>query len=303
MLDVRLFRNPRFTAASASIALAFFGLFGFIFLITQYFQVVRGYDPLRAGVATLPFAIVTGALSPVAITADEAGRAPRLVVTGGPAADERRLRWSRPTTRIDAAYWGRIIIAMALMAAGLGLTASPATEAIMGALPPDKAGAGSAVNDTTRELGGTLGVAIVGSVLSSAYGSHVVSALTGLGRSRAGGLAGRAVRRRRAGRGRSPAARTARGGRGGRARGLHDRAASGVAGGGRCDRRCRARGADLPAGPGTPGAARRRSVGDCCGAGEVRGSVRPGPGGLRHPVLISSLATCVPRQARTLPLG
>src|SRR5262249_19569668 len=69
MLDVRLFRNARFPAASASIALAFFGLFGFIFLITQYFQAVRGYAPLRAGVATLPFAIVTGALSPVAIIA------------------------------------------------------------------------------------------------------------------------------------------------------------------------------------------------------------------------------------------
>ena len=67
MLDVRLFANPRFSAASGAIALAFFGLFGFIFLITQYFQLVRGYDPLRAGVATLPFAIVTGALSPAAI--------------------------------------------------------------------------------------------------------------------------------------------------------------------------------------------------------------------------------------------
>jgi MFS transporter, DHA2 family, multidrug resistance protein len=70
---------------------------------------------------------------------------------------------------------------MALMAAGLALTASPATDAIMGALPPDKAGAGSAVNDTTREVGGTLGVAIVGSVLSSAYGSHVASSLARLG--------------------------------------------------------------------------------------------------------------------------
>ena len=67
---------------------------------------------------------------------------------------------------------------MVLMSAGLALTSSPATEAIMGALPPGKAGAGSAVNDTTRELGGTLGVAIVGSVMSSAYGSHVLSALT-----------------------------------------------------------------------------------------------------------------------------
>jgi len=68
-----------------------------------------------------------------------------------------------------------------LMAAGLALTTGPATEAIMGALPPGKAGAGSAVNDTTREVGGTLGVAIIGSALNSAYGSDVVSALTGLG--------------------------------------------------------------------------------------------------------------------------
>ena len=76
MLDVRLFRNPRFTAASAAIALAFFGLFGFIFMITQYFQIVRGYDPLGAGLATLPFAVVTAAFSPVAMHAHEAASAP-----------------------------------------------------------------------------------------------------------------------------------------------------------------------------------------------------------------------------------
>ena len=65
LFDVTLFANPRFSAASGAIAAAFFGLFGFIFLITQYFQIVRGYSVLEAGVATLPFAVVTGALSPV----------------------------------------------------------------------------------------------------------------------------------------------------------------------------------------------------------------------------------------------
>ncbi len=179
MLDVRLFRNPRFTAASSAIALAFFGLFGFIFMITQYFQVVRGYDPLRAGLATLPFAIVTGAMSPLAIAAmKRAGT--KFVVTAGLALMSSGFGVAA-STPVDAAYWGKIIIAMTLMAAGLALTASPATEAIMGALPPGKAGAGSAVNDTTREIGGTLGVAIVGSVMSSVYGSHIVSALTHLG--------------------------------------------------------------------------------------------------------------------------
>jgi EmrB/QacA subfamily drug resistance transporter len=192
MLDVRLFRNMRFTAASGAIALAFFGLFGFIFMITQYFQLVRGYDPLRAGLATLPFAVVTGAVSPLAITLMKR-LGTKVVVTAGLALMSAGLVVAAGSG-IDSAYWGRIIVAMALMAAGLGLTSSPATDAIMGALPPSKAGAGSAVNDTTREVGGTLGVAVVGSVLSSAYGSHVVSALTALGvPARAASTAGQSV--------------------------------------------------------------------------------------------------------------
>jgi EmrB/QacA subfamily drug resistance transporter len=179
MLDVRLFRNPRFTAASVSIALAFFGLFGFIFMITQYFQAVRGFDPLRAGVATLPFAIITGALSPVAIMLMKRFGT-KVVVAAGLAIMAGGFVISA-NTPLNADYWHEIIAAMSLMAAGLALTTSPATDAIMGALPRSKAGAGSAVNDTTREVGGTLGVAIVGSVLNSAYGSHVLSALTKLG--------------------------------------------------------------------------------------------------------------------------
>jgi EmrB/QacA subfamily drug resistance transporter len=179
MLDVRLFTNPRFTAASGAIALAFFGLFGFIFLITQYFQVVRGYDPLRAGVATLPFALVTGALSPGAIAAMKRVGT-KAVVTAGLVLMSAGFLVAAGTA-VDSAYWGRIIAAMVLMAAGLALTTSPATEAIMGALPPGKAGVGSAVNDTTRELGGALGVAIVGSVMSSSYGGHVLTALARIG--------------------------------------------------------------------------------------------------------------------------
>jgi EmrB/QacA subfamily drug resistance transporter len=179
MLDVRLFRNMRFTAASGAIALAFFGLFGFIFLITQYFQLVRDYDPLRAGVATLPFAVVTGAVSPIAIAVMKRVGTKVTVALGLTLMSAGFV--VAASTAVDSAYWGRIILAMILMAAGLGLTSSPATEAIMGALPLGKAGVGSAVNDTTREIGGTLGVAIVGSVLSSAYGSHLGTALARLG--------------------------------------------------------------------------------------------------------------------------
>ena len=108
LFDVRLFANPRFSAASASIALAFFGLFGFIFMITQYFQAVRGYDTLRAGVATLPFALVTGVMSPVAImvmkrvgtkvvvTAGMALMSAGFLVAAGSAVDSAVLGSGRP---------------------------------------------------------------------------------------------------------------------------------------------------------------------------------------------------------------
>jgi EmrB/QacA subfamily drug resistance transporter len=179
LFDVRLFGNARFSAASASIALAFFGLFGFIFMITQYFQVVRGYDTLRAGLATLPFAVVTGAVSPLAIVAMKRVGT-KLVVASGLALMSVGFLVAAGSA-VDSAYWGRIVASMTLMAAGLALTAGPATDAIMGALPPSRAGAGSAVNDTTREVGGTLGVAVVGSVLASLYGSHLSETLGRLG--------------------------------------------------------------------------------------------------------------------------
>jgi len=179
MLDIRLFANARFSAASGAIALAFFGLFGFIFLITQYFQLVRGYDPLRAGVATLPFAIVTGAVSPAAIAVMKR-IGTKIVVAGGLLIMSAGFAVAA-TVNVGSAYWGPVIASMTLMAAGLALTMGPATEAIMGALPTARAGVGSAVNDTTRELGGTLGVAVIGSVMASVYRTHVLPSMTHLG--------------------------------------------------------------------------------------------------------------------------
>ncbi len=115
MLDVRLFANARFSAASGAIALAFFGLFGFIFLITQYFQVVRGYDPLRAGVATLPFAVVTGVMSPAAIAAMKR-IGTKIVVAAGLVLMSAGFVVAAGVA-VDSAYWGRIIASMTLMAA------------------------------------------------------------------------------------------------------------------------------------------------------------------------------------------
>jgi len=171
MLDVGLFRNPRFSAASGSITVAFFALFGFIFLITQYMQSVRGYSPFSAGVRTLPVAFAIGTAS-VLGTRAAVRFGNRRVVALGLLAMSIGFVWISFLT-LGTPY---LVIAgqMILLGGGIGLTTAPATEAIMGEVPPDRAGQGSAVNDATREIGGTLGVAVIGSVYASVYTSALL---------------------------------------------------------------------------------------------------------------------------------
>ncbi len=167
LLPVEIFANRRFSAASVAITSAFFALFGFVFLIAQYFQLIRGYTPLEAGVRTLPVAVTIAAASIVAPRLVQRAGTTRVVRTGLMvlAAAFAWIAW-----RVDASTaYLEIVGQMVLIGVGLGFTTAPATESIMGSLPREKAGIGSAVNDTTRELGGTLGVAIIGSVFSSLY--------------------------------------------------------------------------------------------------------------------------------------
>ena len=179
MLPVRIFRNLRFSAASVAVTSAFFALFGFIFLITQYFQLIRGYGPLEAGLRTIPVAVSIAVASIVSPKLAERFGTTRVVATGL-FLMSGGFTWV--STASVATPYPEIVGQMILLGVGLGLTTAPATESIMGSLPADKAGIGSAVNDTTRELGGTLGVAIIGSVFSSIYigslrSSPVVEAL------------------------------------------------------------------------------------------------------------------------------
>ena len=170
MLDVRLFRERAFSAASGSVTVAFFALFGFIFLITQYMQFVRGWGTLSTGARILPVAISIGAAS--VIGARLAGRlGTRAVVVTGLVLFGTAFLWiSRAGT---ATPYGVIVAQMVMLGGGLGLTSAPATESILSVLPPAKAGVGSAMNDATREAGGTLGVAIIGSVYTSLYVSRL----------------------------------------------------------------------------------------------------------------------------------
>lgn len=170
MLDVRLFANMRFTAASGAVTGGFFALFGFIFLVTQYFQFVRGYGALETGVRILP---VAGSIAVAALVGPRIAVAigTKVVVAFGLFSLSVAFVWAS-TLSADADYWV-ILLQMLLLGGGIGLTGTPATEAIMGVVSPDKAGMGSAVNDATRELGGTLGVAVIGSVALSAYRDHL----------------------------------------------------------------------------------------------------------------------------------
>jgi EmrB/QacA subfamily drug resistance transporter len=170
MLDLRFFTNPRFTAASAAITLIAFALFGFIFMATQYLQFILGYSALSAGLHTLPFAAAVVATAPLSSKlVDRFGT--KLVVSFGLLLFAAGML-NAAGTSLGSTY-SRVFIAMVLMGGGMGLASAPATESIMGSLPKAKAGVGSAVNDTTRELGGAFGVAIIGSVMSSLYGARL----------------------------------------------------------------------------------------------------------------------------------
>ena len=172
LLDVRLFANPRFTAASSTVMVLFFALFGFLFLSTQYLQFVLGYSPSAAGVRVLPYAgamIVFAPLSSKLVTQPRHQARRHRGDAAVLARPRRRGDRSRTSTRLRAARPSRCVF----MGAGMGLAGAPATESIMGSLPPERANIGSAVNDTTRELGGALGVAIVGSIMSSLYATQL----------------------------------------------------------------------------------------------------------------------------------
>jgi len=174
MIDMSLFRNPRFTAAAASVAIAFFALLGFIFLMTQYFQVVRGYSPLSTGVRLLPVAVSVGVASVVGTRlAVRIGN--KVIVGGGMLFFAAALLWIASFTR--GTSYAIIAANMVVLGIGMGFTQAPATEAIMGAVPKQKAGIASAVNGATRLFGGTLGVAVIGSIAASLYTSRLAALL------------------------------------------------------------------------------------------------------------------------------
>ena len=175
MLDVRLFKNMRFSAASLAVTVSFFTLLGFIFLITQFFQFVRSYSPLSAGVHLLPVA-VSVAVGSIVGTRLAVRFGTKTIVTAGLALQALFYFWVASDISPTLSY-SIIAAQMVVYGLGMGLTSAPATESIMGAVADDQAGVGSAVNDSTRLLGGTLGVAVIGSIYASLYSSRLGATL------------------------------------------------------------------------------------------------------------------------------
>lgn len=176
MLDLSVFRDARFSMGSAAIGIAFLALFGSIFLLTQYLQLVRDLSALGAGYRVAPIAIglVLGAGASHRLV-DRAGA--RIVVASGLALLAALLAsiatWDAETA--DA----QLVPTLVGIAAAMGLVMAPATSLVMSAVPDAKAGVGSAMNDVTRQVGGALGVAVLGSVLGTIYSDRFPDRVAG----------------------------------------------------------------------------------------------------------------------------
>lgn len=176
VLDVRRFAHRGFAGANLAVALFFLAVFGAFYYLTQHLQFVLGYDALQTGLRMLPLAgavfvgsAVTGRLTP------RVGM--KWTVTAGMVGGTTALAL---LTRIDAtSSYGDFLAPLIILGLAIGLALSPCTDAIMGAFPESQLGVGGAVNDTSIELGGSLGIAILGSLLATSYSGHLSDATAG----------------------------------------------------------------------------------------------------------------------------
>jgi EmrB/QacA subfamily drug resistance transporter len=176
-LDPRLFKLRGFSTGALVVTIAFFSQFGLFFALTQYLQFVKRYSPLEAAVRQLPAAFMLMLFAP---------QSPRLVARFG-VRKVVRAGFSLSATGFflfssfgpTTAYW-IVLLGLVFIGAGIGVVMPPASQLIVGSLPLSKAGVGSAMNDVTREVGGALGIATLGSILASSYRSSIASASAAL---------------------------------------------------------------------------------------------------------------------------
>ncbi|WP_369139486.1 MFS transporter [Modestobacter versicolor] len=176
-LDVSLFRNPGFSAAAGALALNFFALQGATFYLVYYLQGVRDFSPLQSGAMLIPVALGIALMAPRSSALADRFGAKAVVATGFAliAVSFSGIQ----LLDADAPVW-LVLVDLAFQGIGMGCILAPATESIMSVVPREKAGAGAAVNNAVRQVGGALGVAILGSVLAATYARRLGDAVDGL---------------------------------------------------------------------------------------------------------------------------
>jgi EmrB/QacA subfamily drug resistance transporter len=176
MVDMRLFSNGSFSASTVALSMLFFAMAGMVFLQAQYLQFVVGYTPLTAGFALVPAAL--GMLLGTGAGAHmNAALGSRIAISAGTLTAATGV--AVQAAFIDGASYMPTGVGLLLFGVGAGIAMPAATDLIMATLPPGRAGVGSAVNDTVRELGGALGVAVIGSIAATNYSASMRSELTG----------------------------------------------------------------------------------------------------------------------------
>jgi EmrB/QacA subfamily drug resistance transporter len=177
MLEMALFSRRPFMIGAITISMAFFSLFGMFFTITQYFQFVLGWSPLQAGMAQIPNALTMVVVAPRStIVVRRFGRRATIVVGLCLQATGFLLL---STAGASSNYWP-LLVALVLIGAGSGIIFPPTTAMIMESVPNRRAGMGSGVNDAAREVGGVVGIAVLGSLLATAYRAGLRDLLGGL---------------------------------------------------------------------------------------------------------------------------
>jgi EmrB/QacA subfamily drug resistance transporter len=176
MLVLEPFRHRRFSVAMAAVALAVFSLMGALFVLTQYLQFSLGFSALGAGLRILPISAVLG-VAAVSSSYLDRWLGTKVVVAAGLAVVAAGFWQLASTTTAEG--FGHGLVGMLLLGLGAGLVIAPATASVMGTLPPSRSGIGSATNSAALQVGGALGVAVLGSILSSRYQGSMQATLAG----------------------------------------------------------------------------------------------------------------------------
>src|SRR5690606_3723 len=177
MLDMKLFRSSAFSISALSVTLVFFALMGIFFSMSQLFQLVMGYGAMESSLLILPIMMLMMLTAPFVPNIVQQFGVRRTVTTGLVLVSTAFVLMSQWPT---IPTYTQVILSMAVMMGGMALTMTPATNMLMSSIPRNRAGMGSAMNDTTRELGGALGIAVLGAILSAGYSNQITDVLASL---------------------------------------------------------------------------------------------------------------------------